>query len=149
MKSTLILLALTTAFLAACARESDVNDTNTPSLAVPTVTVTRIVKLPIAEKLTASGVLLPREEAAVGPEVGGYQVAEVMVEEGAQVVEGQPLARLQSDLLRAKIDQAKASLSQASAIAEQARAGKRARAGTQHTARRRGEPVPTHVSSRA
>jgi HlyD family secretion protein len=122
MKSTLILLALTTALLAACARESDVNDRNTSSPAVPTVTVTRIVKMPIAEKLTASGVLLPREEAAVGPEVGGYQVAEVMVEEGAQVSEGQPLARLHSELLRAKIDQARAALAQASAIAEQASA---------------------------
>lgn len=122
MKLTLILLALITAFVGACAQKSDVNHADTSSVAVPTVTVTRIVKMPIAEKLTASGVLLPREEAAVGPEVGGYQVAEVMVEEGAQVVEGQPLARLQSDLLRAKIDQSRASLAQASAIAEQASA---------------------------
>ncbi len=65
---------------------------------------------------------IPREEAAVGPEVAGYQVAEVLVEEGAQVSKGQPLARLNSELLRARIDQAQAGLAQSTAVAEQARA---------------------------
>jgi len=121
-KNTLGALALTTLLLCACAQEADVGDTVPSSLAAPTVTVTRIVQLPIAEKLTASGILLPREEAAVGPEVAGYQVVEVMVEEGAAVSKGQPLARLDSDLLRARIDQAKAGLAQATASAEQAQA---------------------------
>jgi len=121
-KNTLGALALATLLLCACAQEAEVGKTVPSSLAAPTVTVTRIVQLPIAEKLTASGILLPREEAAVGPEVAGYQVVEVMVEEGAAVSKGQPLARLDSDLLRARIDQAKAGLAQATASAEQAQA---------------------------
>jgi len=122
MKYTAGILTLTFLLLAACAQESDKKGAVQPSPTVPTVTVTRIVELPIAEKLSASGILLPREEAAVGPEVAGYQVAEVLVEESAQVNAGQPLARLHSDLLRAKIDQARAALAQATAVAEQARA---------------------------
>jgi len=125
MKYTAGILTLAFLLLAACAQESDKNEAVQPSPTVPTVptvTVTRIVELPIAEKLSASGILLPREEAAVGPEVAGYQVAEVLVEESAQVNAGQPLARLHSDLLRAKIDQARAALAQATAVAEQARA---------------------------
>jgi HlyD family secretion protein len=122
MKNTLGLLAVSALLLTACGQESDVSKTIPSSLAAPTVTVTRIVQLPIAEKLTASGILLPREEAAVGPEVPGYQVAEVMVEEGATVSKGQPLARLDSQLLQARIDQAKAGLAQSMALAEQARA---------------------------
>ncbi len=65
---------------------------------------------------------MPREEAAVGAEVAGYQVAEVLVEEGAAGRPGEPLARLDSDLLQARIDQARAGLAQATAVAEQARA---------------------------
>jgi HlyD family secretion protein len=122
MKSTSGILVLALVLLAACARESDKSKTIPSSLTAPTVTVTRIVERPIAEKLTASGVLLPREEAAVGPEVAGYQVAEVLVEEGASVNKGQALARLDSGLLKARIDQATAALAQATAVSEQARA---------------------------
>ncbi len=121
MKSTLA-VSLATLLLLACAQESEVSKTIPSALTAPTVSVTRIVQLPIAEQLTASGVLLPREEAAVGPEVAGYQVAEVLVEEGAQVSKGQPLARIDSGLLQARIDQAKAALAQATAVAEQSRA---------------------------
>ncbi len=87
----------------------------------PTVTVTRVVQRPMAESVTASGLLVPREEAAVGAEVGGYLVGKVLVEEGALVSAGQELARLDPGLLLAKIDQAKAGVAQALAIAEQAR----------------------------
>jgi HlyD family secretion protein len=122
MKYSSGILAMAVVLLSACAREPESGKTNPSSLTPPTVTVTRVVKLPIAEKLSASGILLPREEAAVGPEVAGYQVAQVLVEEGAPVSAGQPLATLHSDLLRAKIDQARAALAQAQAVAEQARA---------------------------
>jgi len=122
MHITLTIVVTLLAFtLTACTQEADVGKTNTTPLATPTVSVTRIIERPIAEILTASGLLLPREEAAVGPEVAGYQVAEVLVEEGAQVSRDQPLARLDPDLLVAKIHQAQASLAQATAVAEQAR----------------------------
>ena len=122
MKYTLGILTLAALLLMACAQKSDVSKTIPSALTAPTVSVTRIVQLPLAENLTASGVLLSREEAAVGPEVAGYQVAEVLVEEGAVVSKGQPLARLDSGLLQARIDQAKAGLAQSTAVAEQSRA---------------------------
>ena len=81
------MLSLAVCLLVGCARDAQEGNTGPASLAVPTVSVTRIIALPMADKLTASGILLPREEAAVGPEVAGYQVAEVLVEEGAA---GQP-----------------------------------------------------------
>ncbi|MEZ5502216.1 MAG: efflux RND transporter periplasmic adaptor subunit [Halioglobus sp.] len=122
LRPTLSLLCAAGAILlAGCARETDEGGVDSAALATPTVTVTRVVQRPIADTLTASGILLPREEAAVGPEVGGYQVAEVLVEEGAQVTRGQPLARLDPDLLLTRIDQAQAALAQAEAVAAQAR----------------------------
>lgn len=122
MKKPLAALALAFVLLSACSREADTTGGNPAALVAPTVSVTRVVELPIAESLTASGVLLPREEAAVGPEVPGYQVAEVLVEEGAQVTKGQALARLDAALLQARIQQARAALAQSTAVAEQARA---------------------------
>jgi HlyD family secretion protein len=115
-------LALAVVWLAGCGESPDPQATQATAtaLAIPTVTATRIVELPIADTLTASGSLLPREEAAVAPEVAGYQVANVLVEEGAQVKSGQVLAQLDPELLLSKIDQAKAALAQATAVAEQA-----------------------------
>lgn len=121
LNSTPRLLLLVVLSLTACGQESDASRPKESGLAIPTVTVTQIVELPIAESLTASGILLPREEAAVGPEIAGYLVAEVLVDEGAQVSKGQALALLDADLLQAQIAQAKAALAQASALAEQAR----------------------------
>lgn len=72
------------------------------------ITVAEIELRPIAGKTAASGLLVPREEAAVGVELSGFRVREVLVEEGAVVKAGQPLAYLDDTLLRAKIAQAQA-----------------------------------------
>ena len=63
---------------------------------------------PLAEGLTASGLLVSREEAGVASELSGYRVAQVLVDEGAWVTAGQPLARLDDTLLRAQIAQQRA-----------------------------------------
>ncbi len=76
----------------------------------------------MAGTLTASGLLVPREEAAVGSELSGFRVADVLVDEGAAVKQGQVLARLDPGLLMAKIAQAEAGVAQAKAQAVQARA---------------------------
>jgi HlyD family secretion protein len=76
----------------------------------------------LAATLTASGLLLPREEAAVTSELQGYRIATVLVEEGDTVKAGQPLAQLDDTLLRAKILQGEASVAQAKAQAAQAQA---------------------------
>src|SRR5690606_34274701 len=53
----------------------------------------------LAGAIAASGPLIPREEAAVAPEVTGFRVARVLVEEGAYVRQGQTLAQLDPALL--------------------------------------------------
>jgi len=70
--------------------------------------------------LSASGVLVSREEAAVNPEVSGYRVAKVFVEPDATVKQGEPLAQLDDTLLRAQIAQQTALVAQQQVASEQA-----------------------------
>ena len=63
--------------------------------------------------LSASGLLVSREEAAVGADLTGYRIAKVYVEQGAWVKQGQPLIQLDDSLLRAQIDQQAATTEQA------------------------------------
>ncbi|KQW73351.1 hemolysin secretion protein D [Phenylobacterium sp. Root77] len=86
------------------------------------VRVVRVENRAISGSLTASGSLIPREEAAVNPEVSGYRVSRVLVEEGAQVKAGQTLAQLDGVLINAQVEQQKALAAQAEAQAQQAEA---------------------------
>ena len=79
------------------------------------VRVTRVTARPLEGGLTASGLMVSREEAAVGSDLSGYRVAKVNVEQGAWVRRGQPLVELDDTLLRAQIDQAAAQAAQAQA----------------------------------
>ena len=65
----------------------------------------------------ASGLLVSREEAAVGSELTGYRVARLFADEGDWVRAGQPLVQLDDTLLRAQIDQQAAVTAQAQAEA--------------------------------
>jgi HlyD family secretion protein len=85
-----------------------------------TVSVARVQTRSLAAGLTASGLLVSREEAAVSPELSGYRVARVFVEEGAHVRAGQPLAQLDDTLLRAQIEQSQANLRLQQVAAEKA-----------------------------
>lgn len=76
------------------------------------VTVAEVELRPITGRTAASGLLVPREEAAVGVELAGFRVKDVLVEEGALVKAGQALARLDDTLLRAKVAQARANYEQ-------------------------------------
>ncbi len=87
-----------------------------------TVTVTPIVERSLAQGMTASGLLVSREEAGVASELSGYRVAAVMADEGDYVRKGQPLARLDDTLLQAQIAQQTASVQQQEVAAERARA---------------------------
>lgn len=84
------------------------------------VRVVRIEARPITGALAASGDLVPREEAAVLPEVTGFRVARVLVDEGDYVRRGQVLAQLDDDLIRARLAQQEALAVQADAQADQA-----------------------------
>jgi HlyD family secretion protein len=77
------------------------------------VTVVRLEPRAITGAISASGDLVPREEAAVAPEVTGYRVARVLADVGDYVRAGQTLVQLDPTLLEAQIAQAQAQAAQA------------------------------------
>jgi len=103
--------------LAACAKPAP-----PPAQPPRAVRLATVQARALAGGLAASGLLVSREEAAVYPEVTGYPVAKVLVEAGAQVAKGQPLALLDDTLLRAQIDQQAALVAQQQVAADQAAA---------------------------
>ena len=106
--------------LSACgAKEPPKKD---PAAEARTVRVVRVENRAITGSLTASGSLIPREEAAVAPEVTGYRVSRVLVEEGAYVQAGQTLAQLDGALIAAQVEQQRALAAQAAIQADQAEA---------------------------
>ena len=83
------------------------------------VSVVRVELQPIAGGLATSGLLTPRNEVAVSADLAGYRVAKVLVEEGAWVRAGQPLAQMDASILSAQLAQQKALLAQQLATADQ------------------------------
>lgn len=78
----------------------------------PEMSVATVRLAPLSGGLTASGRLISREEAAVAPDVGGYRVSRVLIDEDAEVAKGQVLAVLDDALLSAQVAQARATLAQ-------------------------------------
>ena len=87
----------------------------------PTVSIAHVAERTLEGGFSASGRLVPREEVAVAPELPGYRVARVLVEEDALVGAGQTLAILDDALLRSQIAQARATLAQQQVAAERSR----------------------------
>lgn len=106
--------------LAACSGAGEAGSEEAEESAARTVTVARVQLRPMTGTFAASGLLVPREEAAVDSELSGYKVADVLVEEGDFVRQGQALARLDPALLQSRIAQARAQVAQAQAQAAQA-----------------------------
>jgi HlyD family secretion protein len=84
------------------------------------VRVARVMSEPLASALDVSGLLVPREEAAVTSELTGYRVAKVLVDQDDWVRAGQPMLVLDDTLLRAQMAQLKAVLNQQELAAERA-----------------------------
>ncbi|WP_165185000.1 efflux RND transporter periplasmic adaptor subunit [Caulobacter soli] len=82
-----------------------------------TVSVGSVETRPLGGGVEASGLLVSREEAAVGSELSGYRVARLYADEGDWVRAGQPLAQLDDTLLRAQVDQQAAVTAQSQAEA--------------------------------
>lgn len=116
--STAILLLGPLALVAGCGSVEEDGATRMPP---QTVTTAVVANREIAGGITASGRLLPREEMAVAADLSGFRVARVLVEEGAFVKAGQPLAILDDSLLKSQISQLEAQLAQQKVSAEQAR----------------------------
>ena len=80
-----------------------------------TVSVTQAIPNEWPLLLSANGNIAAWQEAVIGAEAGGLRLEEVRVNVGDRVKKGQLLARLQSDTLRADLDQTRASLKEAEA----------------------------------
>ena len=76
----------------------------------------------LVDTVLVTGTLVPREEILVLAENDGVRIAEVLVDEGESVKQGQVLARLARDLLDTQLAQNAAQLSRADASIAQARA---------------------------
>ncbi len=97
------------------------------------VRVATVAQRPLGGGLAASGLLVAREEAAVGAELAGYRVAAVHAEEGDYVGAGEPLVRMDETLLRAQIGQLQANAAQARVQAQLAAAEAARVAGLDNT----------------
>lgn len=118
---TRIALFLSAAILlAGCSGDEPADDSAaTAPRAVRFVTV---ADRPLESGLAVSGQLISREEAAVAPQLSGYQIARVLVDQGQAVSRGQVLAMLDDTLLRSDIAQQEAAVAQQRVAVQQAEA---------------------------
>jgi HlyD family secretion protein len=80
-----------------------------------TITTTQVHSEQIVRSVPATGSIFPWQEVIIGAEVGGYRVADVLVDVGTRVAKGQPLVRLTGDMLQADLDSKRAALRSAEA----------------------------------
>ena len=114
------MLLIASVGLTACGEKKDKAAAPKASAAAQarTVSVGSVETRPLGGGVEASGLLVSREEAAVGSELSGYRVARLYADEGDWVRAGQPLAQLDDTLLRAQVDQQAAVTAQAQAEAK-------------------------------
>ncbi len=92
-----------------------------PAVPVELVSVTQIYPSQTLSQLTASGYVVAQRKSAVAAKITG-RLVELMVEEGSRVKEGQVIARLENEDVKAARDQAEANLKAARDALDQARA---------------------------
>lgn len=85
----------------------------------PAVSVAKITKADFTEIVTVSGSLIPRDEILVAPEVEGFRVLELKVDEGDRVKKDDVLAVLVQESLDAQLAQNAAALARAEAAISQ------------------------------
>ena len=92
-----------------------------PAAVAPAVTVALAAPREVVERAVVTGTLVPRDEILVAPEVEGLRITELLVEEGAQVARGQPLARLSLEMVLTQEAANAAAIAKAQAAILQAR----------------------------
>jgi HlyD family secretion protein len=118
----LIAIALLATATGCSSKKSDDAATARAASAPRAVSAASVVRRPMTDELSLSGVLVSREEAAVSSQLSGYPVAKVFVDQNDRVRAGQALAQLDDTLLRADIAQQRAVLAQQRIAAEKATA---------------------------
>ncbi|MDB5452283.1 MAG: HlyD family secretion protein, partial [Caulobacteraceae bacterium] len=121
-RAHLTLITLTVAALALAGCHKPKAPQETPEQQARSVNVVTVAPRPISGALAASGDLVPREEAAVSPEVNGYRVARVLADVGQYVRQGQTLVELDPALIQSQLAQQQALAAQADVQAQQAEA---------------------------
>ncbi len=87
----------------------------------PSVSVVSVRETTFNESILVTGSLVAREEVLVTPQIDGYRISEILAEQGDRVKEGQPLARLANETLKAQLAQFEANALKADAAIAQAR----------------------------
>src|SRR5262245_27794637 len=100
--------------LTGCSRTVDGEEAQVPE-ARRAVRVARVEPQTLADELAVSGLLVARDEAAVGAELAGNRVAEVRVDRGDLVRKGQVLVVLDATLIQAQLGQLDARVAEARA----------------------------------
>jgi RND family efflux transporter MFP subunit len=132
---TFSMILTAAAMLGGCGRGAPGDAPNATAAATSsalTVTTTTIAAQQLVRTVPATGSMYAWQEVIVGAEVGGYRVAEVLVDVGSHVKKGQALVRLSTDMLEADLNSKRAALRSAEAAQVNAAA-----------ALRRGESVST------
>ena len=110
------------------AKASDAKASDAKAKAALTVTTVRLQEAQWAQGVAASGSISAWQETAVGSELGGLRLSQVLVNVGDVVKKGQLLASLSEASVEADLAQTRASLQEAqSAFAEAQANGDRAR----------------------
>ncbi|GJE18932.1 efflux RND transporter periplasmic adaptor subunit [Methylobacterium marchantiae] len=87
----------------------------------PAVTIVPAADREIVEQAVVTGTLVPRDEILVAPEIEGYRITELFVEEGAEVEKGDVLARLSLEMIATQEAANMAAIAKAEAAIVQAR----------------------------
>ena len=89
----------------------------------PAITVARVTEAAFVAETVVTGTLVPRQEILVSPQIEGQQIAELLVDAGERVTEGQVLARLAGENIDAQPAQNSAAIARATAAIAQADSG--------------------------
>lgn len=98
-----------------------VSKADTPTTPPPAVSVAEVATAEFIETAVVSGSLVPRDEILVTPELEGFRVLDLRVDESDRVKKGDVLATLVSESLDAQVAQNDASLARAEAAISRAK----------------------------
>ncbi|TXM67679.1 efflux RND transporter periplasmic adaptor subunit [Methylobacterium sp. WL120] len=87
----------------------------------PAISVVQAETREIVERAVITGTLVPRDEILVSPEIEGFRIIQLLVEEGDRVAAGQVLARLSTEMIATQEASNVAAIARAEAAIVQAK----------------------------